>query len=165
MMPLHANVLCITGLLWGESTSHWWISLTNDQWFSNLMTSLLLVWTSTWTNNWEASDMMLMWHHFNEMLQLISSKPSWHWLQSYWEYFPEWTVYPALYCIVILVAVWITVQLRNLIWCSYPDSKVHGANVGPIWGGQDPGGPHVGPTYFDIRVYHILCNSFGNPEH
>ena len=26
-----------------------------------------------------------------------------------------------------------------------PDSKVHGANMGPIWGRQDPGGPHVGP--------------------
>ena len=25
-----------------------------------------------------------------------------------------------------------------------PDSKVHGANMGPIWGRQDPGGPHVG---------------------
>ena len=27
----------------------------------------------------------------------------------------------------------------------YPDSKVHGANMGPIWGRQDPGGSHVGP--------------------
>ena len=26
----------------------------------------------------------------------------------------------------------------------YPDSKVHGANMAPIWGQQDPGGPHVG---------------------
>ena len=26
-----------------------------------------------------------------------------------------------------------------------PDSKVHGANMGPTWGRQDPGGPHVGP--------------------
>ena len=26
-----------------------------------------------------------------------------------------------------------------------PDGKVHGANMGPIWGWQDPGGPHVGP--------------------
>ena len=25
----------------------------------------------------------------------------------------------------------------------YPDSKVHGANMGPIWGRQDPGRPHV----------------------
>ena len=30
-----------------------------------------------------------------------------------------------------------------------PDSKVHGANMGPIWGRQDPGGPHAGP--------HELC--------
>ena len=26
-----------------------------------------------------------------------------------------------------------------------PDSKVHGANMGPTWGRQDPGRPHVGP--------------------
>ena len=26
-----------------------------------------------------------------------------------------------------------------------PGSKVHGANMGPIWGWQDPAGPHVGP--------------------
>ena len=32
----------------------------------------------------------------------------------------------------------------------YPDSKVHGANMGPIWGRQDPGGPHVGPMNFAI---------------
>ena len=41
-------------------------------------------------------------------------------------------------------------------WCmetqllSIPDSKVHGANMGPIWGWQDPGGPHVGPMNFAI---------------
>ena len=34
----------------------------------------------------------------------------------------------------------------------YPDSKVHGANMGPIWGRQDPGGPHVGPMNFVIWV-------------
>ena len=32
-----------------------------------------------------------------------------------------------------------------------PDSKVHGANMGPIWGQQDPGGPHVGSMNFIIR--------------
>ena len=26
----------------------------------------------------------------------------------------------------------------------YPDSKVYGADMGPTWGRQDPGGPHVG---------------------
>ena len=31
-----------------------------------------------------------------------------------------------------------------------PDSKVHGATMGPIWGRQDPGGPHAGPMRFAI---------------
>ena len=30
--------------------------------------------------------------------------------------------------------------------------KVHGANMVPIWGRQDPGGPHVGPMNFAIWV-------------
>ena len=29
--------------------------------------------------------------------------------------------------------------------CDNPDSKVHGVNMGPIWGRQDPGESHVGP--------------------
>ena len=39
----------------------------------------------------------------------------------------------------------------------YPDSKVHGANMGPIWGRQDPGGPHVGPMNFAIGM---LCYTY-----
>ena len=35
-----------------------------------------------------------------------------------------------------------------LIHGSVPDSKFHGANMGPIWGRQDPGGSHVGPMNF-----------------
>ena len=31
-----------------------------------------------------------------------------------------------------------------------PDSKVHGANMGSIWGRQDSGGPHVGHMNFAI---------------
>ena len=31
-----------------------------------------------------------------------------------------------------------------------PDSKVHRANMGPIWGRQEPGGTHVGPMNFAI---------------
>ena len=37
------------------------------------------------------------------------------------------------------------------VLCTIPDSKVHGANMGSIWGRQDPGGPHVGPMSFAIR--------------
>ena len=36
-----------------------------------------------------------------------------------------------------------------------PDSKVHGANIGPIWGRQDPGGPHVGLMNLAIWVWYI----------
>ena len=39
-------------------------------------------------------------------------------------------------------------------WNYYPDSKVHGANMGLIWGQQDPGGPHVGPI--NIAIWVIL---------
>ena len=28
---------------------------------------------------------------------------------------------------------------------AYPDSKVHGTNMGLIWGRQDPGGPMLAP--------------------
>ena len=37
-----------------------------------------------------------------------------------------------------------------------PDSKVHGANMGPIWGRQDPGGLHGGPINFAIWVCMLL---------
>ena len=32
------------------------------------------------------------------------------------------------------------------------NSKVHGANMGPIWDRQDPGETHVGPVNFAIWV-------------
>ena len=33
-------------------------------------------------------------------------------------------------------------HLRQISTGFIPDSKVHGANMGSIWGWQDPGGPH-----------------------
>ena len=38
-----------------------------------------------------------------------------------------------------------TKQLTSIHRWLTPDSKFYGANVGPIWGRQDPGGPQVGP--------------------
>ena len=35
----------------------------------------------------------------------------------------------------------------------YPDSKVHGANMGPTWGRQDLGGLHVDPMNLAMREY------------
>ena len=40
----------------------------------------------------------------------------------------------------------------------FSDSKVLGANMGPIWGRQDPGGPIVGPMNFAILVFHSTRN-------
>ena len=41
----------------------------------------------------------------------------------------------------------------NIVFSSssgVPNSKVHRANMGPIWGRQDPDGPHIGPMNFAI---------------
>ena len=56
-----------------------------------------------------------------------------------------------------------------LQWCinTNSDSMVYGANMGPTWGRQDPGGPHVGPmnlaiweyiSYLIIMIYMITCH-------
>ena len=38
-----------------------------------------------------------------------------------------------------------------------PDNKVHDASMGPIWGRQDPGGPHVGPMNLAIwDIYDLV---------
>ena len=39
----------------------------------------------------------------------------------------------------------ISLEIMAAISQTIPDSKVHGTNMGPTWGRQDPGGPHVGP--------------------
>ena len=38
----------------------------------------------------------------------------------------------------------------------FPDSKLHGANMEPIWSQQDPGGPHDGPMNLAIWVAFAL---------
>ena len=41
-------------------------------------------------------------------------------------------------------------MVTKLMITMIPESKVLGANMGPIRGRQDPGGPHVGPMSFAI---------------
>ena len=45
----------------------------------------------------------------------------------------------------------------------YPDSKVHGAYMGPTWVLSAPGGPHVGPTILAIWVCYLdsICETKG----
>ena len=58
---------------------------------------------------------------------------------------------------VLLHGSWTThfVQITCMGKCgeNTPDSKVHGANMGPIWGWEDPGGPHVSPMNYAIWDY------------
>ena len=47
----------------------------------------------------------------------------------------------------------------------FTENKVYGANVGPIWGRHDPGGPPFGPMNIAIWVTIVCCNIpkyFGN---
>ena len=43
-------------------------------------------------------------------------------------------------------------------WWHCPDSKVHWAIMGPIWGRQDPGGPYVAPRNFAFWVVSASSN-------
>ena len=52
-------------------------------------------------------------------------------------------------------------EVWDYILRNYPDSNVHGANMGPIWGRQDPGGPHIGPMIFAIWVVQVYLRSLG----
>ena len=65
-----------------------------------------------------------------------------------------WSIYPYFlgYTIPIHGLIGpIQLQLKH-----NPDNKIHGANMGPIWGRQDPGGPHVGLMNFAIWVKESL---------
>ena len=67
---------------------------------------------------------------------------------SYW-YKQHWLLCECLeLCTVESHSWFITIGL--VLSGNNPDNKVHGANMGPIWGRQDPGGPHVGPMNFAI---------------
>ena len=53
------------------------------------------------------------------------------------------------------------IRISSHVWLIWedihnPDSMVYGANMGPIWDRQDPGGPHVGPMNF--AIWEHLCN-------
>ena len=53
----------------------------------------------------------------------------------------------------------VNVYVPTTVLFSYPDSKVHGTIMGPIWGRQDPDGPHVGHMNFAIWVFPKLWSN------
>ena len=48
--------------------------------------------------------------------------------------------------------VWLMDNKTNRCRHTYPDSNVHGANMGPTWVLSAPDGPHVGPMNLAIRI-------------
>ena len=87
-------------------------------------------------------------------------------------YIPDWTSY-------IIAYPWTNAEPKSLAWfsdidyptlsVSNPDSKVHVANMGPTWGRQDPGGPHVGHVNLAIwegldfyHTFQIIHHAFEN---
>ena len=55
--------------------------------------------------------------------------------------------------------------LHPFVWLHTLISKVHGADMGPIWRQQDPVGPHVGPMNFAILVYISSVGKIIHPGH
>ena len=55
--------------------------------------------------------------------------------------------------------------LLHMVWLDdLTDNKVHGANMGPIRGQQDPGGPHVGPVNFAICACNGIAQTQAHPS-
>ena len=46
------------------------------------------------------------------------------------------------------------VNRKLCILIDIPDSKIHGANMGPTWGRQDPGWPHVG--HVNLAIWDVI---------
>ena len=55
--------------------------------------------------------------------------------------------------------VYLILFIHKCVHTYNPDGKIHGANMGPIWGRQDPGGPHVGPHELCYLGYSFGTNS------
>ena len=56
----------------------------------------------------------------------------------------------ACYCVSMMTQYCIGCNSCKCHVNKVPDSMVHGTNMGPTWGRQDPGGPHVGPMNLAI---------------
>ena len=95
------------------------------QWRRALMFSLICAWIYSRVNNREAGDLRRYRAHYDVIVMS--------------------------FCVTVMWCRRRSVVLHHSP--INPDSKVRGANMGPIWGRQDPGGPHVGPMNLAIWEY------------
>ena len=55
------------------------------------------------------------------------------------------------------------IRIQWNLFITRTDSKVRGANMGPIWGREHPGGSHVGPM--NLAIWAVIClqNTYERP--
>ena len=59
------NIFCVTGPLYREFPSHWWIPPHKGQWRRALMFSLICAWTNSWVKNRDAGDFRRLCAHYD----------------------------------------------------------------------------------------------------
>ena len=62
-------------------------------------------------------------------------------------------------CLILLCVISIYISSSGCI----PDSKVHGANMGSIWGRQNPGGPMLAPWTLLSGMLWCVNDLYSNP--
>ena len=79
-----------------------------------------------------------------------------------------WDFIQGAFFILFCLKMWSAACETNISWYQmtnnkvFPDSKVHGANMGPIWVLSAPDGPHVGPMNLAIRVHSTTAKVVSN---
>ena len=133
------------------------------QWRGTLMFSLILAWTNDWTNSRYARDMrrhcanygvaVLHQHCLYIVYKIYSSECFTFWccgLLPILGWF-VWFTYPhSLRLFINAEGITCLSKCQRSKLRTYPDSKVHGANMGPTWVLSAPDGPHVGPMNLAI---------------
>ena len=80
--------------------------------------------------------------HYDVTLIKHNNKSVWFWINT--------PISCPVFCMNIQPARWDPRLMPLMQVHANPNSNIHGANMGPIWGRQKPGGPHVGPMKFAI---------------
>ena len=73
-MLSNGNIIHITGPLWGESTSHWWIPLTKAIDAERWCFSLICAWTNGWANSWNDADLKCHRAHYYVTVMRLQSQ-------------------------------------------------------------------------------------------
>ena len=153
MTSSNGNIFRVTGSLCGEFTGHQWFPLTTARDAELWCFLWSATWIIGWVNNRQAGDLRRHRSHYDVIVIQIN-----------------FTGAGANYCLHLYHLITREVNLLDLSKTQqssncqcfqrnvqyYPDSKVHGANMGPTWVLSAPDGPHVGPMNLAIRVVHYV---------